>query len=396
MKKKDVLIFGSGHLVFRLKKILHTEGYHCIQCYDEKINNISVSGSIIDNLAHFFKDINIENVLMIYLLDDKDENNLQLIIALSSLKYNIPITASLFNENFFSNLFKVNNNVTIINPAKIAAPEFVETLYKKYDMHGENVQTNNHKVIEKKPDYLIKKLLILLLTLSVACIGYFHYFEHMTWINAVYFVVVIITTVGFGDLNLLASSDISKIIGVILMLGSTILIWMIFSLTIDYFLKNRIQLALGRKKYHTKNHVIVCGLGRLGYFIVEELLKREKKVIIIEINEEAKHVDYFRSIGADVYIGDARSEKVLSDVNIKHSAALISVINNDALNIEIGLHARTLYATMKIVLRIFDEDIAVEIKNMLNIQLAMSNSAIASKSFFNELKKYDHEKHSPQ
>jgi Trk K+ transport system NAD-binding subunit len=180
------------------------------------------------------------------------------------------------------------------------------------------------------------------------------------------------------------------------MLGSTILIWMIFSLTIDYFLKNRIQLALGRKKYHTKNHVIVCGLGRLGYFIVEELLKREKKVIIIEINEEAKHVDYFRSIGADVYIGDARSEKVLSDVNIKHSAALISVINNDALNIEIGLHARTLYATMKIVLRIFDEDIAVEIKNMLNIQLAMSNSAIASKSFFNELKKYDHEKHSPQ
>jgi hypothetical protein len=75
---------------------------------------------------------------------------------------------------------------------------------------------------------------------------------------------------------------------------------------------------------------------------------------------------------------------------------LISVINNDALNIEIGLHARTLYATMKIVLRIFDEDIAVEIKNMLNIQLAMSNSAIASKSFFNELKKYDHEKHSPQ
>jgi hypothetical protein len=51
---------------------------------------------------------------------------------------------------------------------------------------------------------------------------------------------------------------------------------------------------------------------------------------------------------------------------------------------------------MKIVLRIFDEDIAVEIKNMLNIQLAMSNSAIASKSFFNELKKYDHEKHSPQ
>ena len=55
MKKKDVLIFGSGHLVFRLKKILHTAGYHCIQCYDEKINNISVSGSIIDNLAHFLK-----------------------------------------------------------------------------------------------------------------------------------------------------------------------------------------------------------------------------------------------------------------------------------------------------------------------------------------------------
>ena len=136
----------------------------------------------------------------------------------------------------------------------------------------------------------------------------------------------------------------------------------------------------------TKNHIILCGLGKLGYFIVEELLKRDEKVIIVEVNEGSRYTDHFRSLGAEVYIGDARSEQVLSDVNISQSKALISVINNDAVNIEIGIHARALYPDMKLILRIFDEDIAMEIKNVFNIQLALSNSAIASKYFVDVMK----------
>lgn len=386
MEQKTVLIFGAGHLVFRMKKILQSKGISFLHCTDEQINNVSISGSITDNLRQYFKKLTVEKIDMIYLLDDKDEDNLQLIIALRHLNYPIPVTASLFNENFSADLFDMEEKLTILNPAKIAATEFVKALYTNMQRPAVIIAGAKYRTAVKKHDSVVLMLALALFSLSLASIAYFHYFDQMTWINATYFVVVIITTVGFGDLNLLASSDLSKIVGIILMLGSSVLIWAIFSLMIDHFFKMRIQLAMGRKKYQTKDHIIVCGLGRLGFFIVEELLKRKEKVIIIEL-EQSEHVEFLRSAGAEVYIGDGRSEKVLTDVNITQSAALITVIDNDALNIEIGLHARTLYPDMKIILRIFDEDIAHEIKSMMNIHLALSNSSIASKFFIDVLER---------
>ena len=56
---------------------------------------------------------------------------------------------------------------------------------------------------------------------------------------------------------------------------------LIFSLTIDVLLKKRMQLSLGRRKYNFSNQIIVCGLGRVGYFIVEELLQKNEKVIFL-------------------------------------------------------------------------------------------------------------------
>jgi voltage-gated potassium channel len=141
-------------------------------------------------------------------------------------------------------------------------------------------------------------------------------------------------------------------------------------------------LALGRKKYNFSDHVVLCGLGRLGYFIVEELIKRGEKIIIIEQNENAKHLDYFRHRGVNVYIGDGRLPKVLGDTGIAKAKALISVISNDFVNVEIGLNARTFQTNLTLILRIFDEQMAEKIKVQLNIPHTLSLSAIADEKFY--------------
>jgi voltage-gated potassium channel len=116
---------------------------------------------------------------------------------------------------------------------------------------------------------------------------------------------------------------------------------------------------------------------------VQELIQKKEKVIIIEQNENANHIDYFRQLGAEVYIGDGRLAKVLNDVNVKDAKALISVINNDALNLEIGLNARSLDPTMRLILRIFDEQMAIKINEYLKFHLTLSLSAIAEEKFSN-------------
>ena len=86
----------------------------------------------------------------------------------------------------------------------------------------------------------------------------------------------------------------------------------------DHVIKTRVQQRLGRMQYRCKNHVVVCGLGRLGFFVAEELIQRGEQVIIIEENENNESIDHFRKRGAKVYIGNAKFLQVLQDVNIEN------------------------------------------------------------------------------
>ncbi len=386
MERKKVLILGIGHLSHRVEKLLVNNGYTTVHHSMEALAGQSGGASFIDNLQHCVAAADIASLAMIYLLDEQDEQNLQALIAIVSLCPAVPVTASLFNENLVPHLQAVNPRLTLLNPAKISAPVFVEAIYRSMpDVNTQYAPVGHapkQQRVTAKKDSLIQRLLLAFAGMVLVAVIFFHLYEKMAWIDALYFVVVTVATVGYGDINLVNSGVVSKLFAVALILASTIFIWMIFSLTIDRLLKKRIQLALGRKRYHFNNHIVVCGLGRLGYFIVEDLLRKKEKVIVIEQNEDSRHIDYFRQLGAEVYIGDGRLPKVMADVNVAGAKALVSVINNDAMNLEIGLNARTHQPGMRLVLRIFDEQMAEKINDYFAIRLTLSTSAIADEKFY--------------
>jgi voltage-gated potassium channel Kch len=387
MKNNTILVFGSGHLAYRLTGRLLAGNYQVIHVATDDIIHSSKSVSLLENLQKHLHNLDVDALKMIYLLDEKDEVNLQLIIALISLYPGVSVTASLFNENLIPHLQSEHNNVTIFNPAKIAAPYFVAALSQPLTRKVETgAITSIPKIRNNNKDNLIKKLLLAFTGLIAAAVLFFHFYEKLSWVDSLYFVVVTVATVGYGDINLVNSDAFSKVFVVLLILASTFFIWMIFSLTIDRVLKKRIMLALGRKKYHYKDHIVLCGLGRLGYFIAEELLLKGERLIIIEQNEDGRYLDYFRQLGADVYIGDGRLSKVLDDTNVAEARALMSVISNDAVNLEIGLNSRSFQPNIRLILRIFDEQMAKKIKEYLNIHLTLSASDIADEKFYEILK----------
>ncbi len=382
MNNKHILILGSGHLAYRVKKLALSNGYKTNSIPKEAFQLKDTNSSTFDCIASILRDTDLSALSMTYLLDDSDEFNLQLIIVLMSLCKNLRITASLFNENIATHLSAGHPNLLILNPAKIAAPAFAEALDQPV------IRQLNYTVvnpIKQKENFQLDSLINILLSLFVLVITlatlYFHFAESLSFLDALYFVVVTISTVGYGDINLLNAAPVSKVIGILLILSSTIFIWMIFSLTIDRVIKKRVQLSLGRKKYTYKNHIILCGLGRLGHFIAAELLKRGEKIVIIESNETSADVDYFRNLGADVYIGNARLARVLQDVGVVQAQAVIAVVNDDFANLEIGLNARSFQPNLRLILRIFDESMAQKIKENLDIHLTLSMSALADDKF---------------
>jgi voltage-gated potassium channel Kch len=268
------------------------------------------------------------------------------------------------------------------NPARLAAATFVDALDAPISRSLKYApplqpQPGGRRVTDR----LLWGLGGLFVTLATAAIAYFHAAEQLSWVDSTYFVIVTVATVGYGDINLLNASATSKLIGVALILGSTFFIWMIFSLTIDRIIKKRVQLALGRRKYALEHHVVLCGLGRLGYFIADALLERGEKLLIIEQSEQTAAVEHFRSRGAAVYIGDARALGVLQDVAISEAKALFAVISNDYVNLEIGLNARSLKPDLRLVLRVFDHSMSEMIKENLDIHLTFSMSAIVDQKF---------------
>lgn len=382
MSEANVLIIGNGHLAGRTKIEVAEIGYTALHFTEIPSIIKDAELSTLDQTKKALEGLEMDTLKMAFVLFEKDEHNLEWIIAIMALYPGLPVATSLFNENLRPHLEKAYPNLTIINPSKIAARFFVEALETASNIRATEGPKPQLIKSEKSPsDRLIWKLVFIFGMIAMGAVTFFHFHDHLSWIDALYFVVVTITTVGYGDINLLNAGTLSKMVGITLILCSAVFIWLIFSLLIDRIIKRRAQRLLGRKKYNYKDHIILCGLGRLGYSIAEELIIRGEKIVIIDINEESAGTQYFRGINIDVYNGNARHPKVLQDAGAEHCKALISVINEDSANLEIGLNARHFQPGIKLVLRIFDESMAGVIKEKFDIHQTKSMSFICAKKF---------------
>jgi len=378
MEQRAILVVGSGHLAYRIRRLAESSGFTVLRPATDTGPAARSEGSTFEATTRALAGLDVASVRMAYLVDDRDERNLELLIALTALHKDVPVTATLFNESIAPHLQAANANIRILNPARIAAPAFVEALYAPVE-HALRYAPVSPPEESSHPraDRLFVALTTAFIALLCLATAYFHFAEHLSWLNALYFVVVTMATVGYGDISLLNAPPASKLVGIGLILGSTFFIWLIFSLTVDRIIKKRVELSLGRRKYAYRDHVILCGLGRLGYFIGLDLLARGEKIVIVELNEHSPHIDDFRSRGAEVYIGDARLPRVLQDVGVGHAKAVFSVIDNDMANIEIGLNARSFVPQLRLILRIFDDAMSRQLKETLDIQLTYSMTAIA-------------------
>jgi hypothetical protein len=377
MEVKRILIIGSGHLAGRLKKLAEAKGYSCAHIHSPHLRTDDDGNTIFRQATALLREHHLAAYDMAYLVDDKDETNLQFIIALMGMDSELRVTATLFNENIAPHLQAAYPRLRILNPARIAAPAFVESLYAPVGRTLRYEPVRLPAVKRKAADLLIWTLVAGFSLLIILSTMYVHFAEGYRWLDASYFVVVTVASVGYGDISLLHSSDMSKLLNIVLILGAMVFIWMIFSLLIDRIIKKRIQLSMGQKKYAYTNHVIVCGLGRLGYCVVEELIRKGEKVIVVESDENSTKADQLRQQGIDVYTGNARSFAVLNDLNVLQARALISVIDNDYVNLEIALNARSLRPDLRLILRVFDETMARQVSEDLDIHLTLSMSALA-------------------
>lgn len=97
--------------------------------------------------------------------------------------------------------------------------------------------------------------------------------------------------------------------------------------------------------------------------------------------EEAYGVSEARRMKIPVVIEDARDERVLADLGVHKAQAVVAATDNDLANLEIALDARNIRPGIRVVVRMFDQQIAQKIARSFDIKLLFSTAAIAAPSF---------------
>jgi voltage-gated potassium channel len=129
------------------------------------------------------------------------------------------------------------------------------------------------------------------------------------------------------------------------------------------------------------DHVIVCGLGKLGYRVVLQLLKFGQSVVAIEQDVSKPFITHIRDLDVPVILGDARLRDALVKAEIDHAAAVVCCTDNDLTNLDIALDAREMNPRVKVVVRMFDEDLAKKIERGFGIHTVFSTSGLAAPAF---------------
>src|SRR5258708_29408272 len=128
-------------------------------------------------------------------------------------------------------------------------------------------------------------------------------------------------------------------------------------------------------------HVIVAGLGEIGTTIVGQLHDLGIEVVCIDKKADATGIPLARRLGVRVVIGETHREETLRAAGIAACQALVSVTNSDIVNLETALNARALAEEPRIVVRLYDDDLAERVQMAIGNAVSRSTSYLAAPVF---------------
>ena len=189
---------------------------------------------------------------------------------------------------------------------------------------------------------------------AVATAAAFAYVEAgWTVRDAIYMVVLTVFTVGYGEVEPVDTGFLRAVTLALILLGCTGMI-LVSGAVVQFFTSLQIQQVLGSRRMiqdidRLRNHVVVCGFGRLGQTLCRELRAGQVPFVVVE-RGEAK-CDDARRLGYLLVRGEAEGEEVLRQAGIARARALATVVPNDSANVFITLSARSLSRDLLIVAR---------------------------------------------
>ncbi len=180
---------------------------------------------------------------------------------------------------------------------------------------------------------------------------YMHYEDWSFW-DSLYMTVITLATVGFQEVHPLSLGG--RIFTTTLILtGVGSFTFMVGSVA-QLLVEGRLHKLLGRRRVQNKiaklkGHYIICGYGRIGRVVANEILREGLPVVVVESSPEC--IKTLEEEGVLHVPGDATSDEVLTAAGISRAKSLITALTQEAANVYVVLTARQMNPDLFIISR---------------------------------------------
>lgn len=187
--------------------------------------------------------------------------------------------------------------------------------------------------------------------------------EGLGWFDAFYTALLSITPLGHGLMPPLSRAG--REVNALLLVCGVGVVGYAASIATRFVFEGELGRVFWRRKVERRvgrmeGHYVLCGHGRVGRTVAEELRRHRAPFVIIERNDAA--VRERVEAGDDVIVGDATDERVLAQAGVARAAGLVAALESDADNTYVTLTAREMNPGIRIVARTSDETAAARLR----------------------------------
>ncbi|APD47455.1 potassium channel protein [Synechococcus sp. CS-602] len=190
---------------------------------------------------------------------------------------------------------------------------------------------------------------------NLSALGY-RIVEGWDWGDSYWMVLITISTIGYGEVNPLTAAG--RAVTVFSIVGGLVVVQLsiqsLLGLSESGYFRRMRENRFRRYLQTMENHVILCGYGRIGREIAEQLASEGVPLIVIEMDQAQKEAAEAR--GIVVLQSDATLDETLLEAGIHRCRSLVAALPSNAANLYVVLSARGIAPACRLIARSDSEE----------------------------------------
>ncbi len=180
--------------------------------------------------------------------------------------------------------------------------------------------------------------------------------ERWNLLDSFYMTVTTLTTVGYGEIHPL--SNAGRIFTIALIISGVLVVGVNIAAFARFLIEGEIRDFMDKKRAkrdvdRLTDHYIICGYGRIGTVIADEL--HEHKIPFVIVDSSPEKVEEIAQKGYPAILGDSVHEEVLLAAGIMRAKGLVTAVGSPADNVYITISAKALKPGIFVLGRAHDE-----------------------------------------